>query len=165
MEKGTRQTLLILASAPFWIQLILYGRGCLSVFNSNAFIRAFDTMFSQLPLSIITLHALLLVVQRVLKIECRWLLSSSLGASNAHWMTQLIGSPSSPSTSSSATSSSLLSPFLGFSSPSSITWTDRHVGHSLDRCPSWLHQKHFPTMGLVYGLLLPPSLCIGAFVF
>jgi len=54
-----RQISVTFASAPCLIQPILYGDGCFSVFNPSLVTMFLDTMFSLLPLSIITSHTFL----------------------------------------------------------------------------------------------------------
>jgi len=62
--------------------------------------RALETMFSQLPLSIIKFHTFWLMVQQALKMLCRCIFSSCLGVNNTYWTMQLGSSPSSLSTNS-----------------------------------------------------------------
>jgi len=98
-----RQISVTLASAPCLIQPILYGDGCLSVFNPSFATMFFEIIFSLLLLSIMTSHTFLFTVHLVRNMLCRCICSICFGASSSFQTTKERdnNSPSSPPVTSS----------------------------------------------------------------
>lgn len=116
----------------------------------------FKIMLSLLPLSLSTLHALSLIVSRVLKILFHWLSYFIFSANKTFYIIQF--NISSSSASNSRASSSFASITLSTSPTSASTKFKFFVQQSVDQCPNSSHQHRLYVWVIIYMwfvLLLP----------